>query len=154
LILFYCFVFETGSHDIVLAVLELNIYVDQAGLKLGDLPSSTSWVLGLKVDMMQVELIFFGAGVRALLTECLPSMFISLGDSIPSTTKSICTTPASRQSQENQKVKIILGCLLNLRPAGVNPISEIISKVYLSSFFFFLPSPPWSLMTGFISNYT
>lgn len=40
------FCFETGSHYVALACLELT--VNQAGLKLTDLPASTSQVLGVK----------------------------------------------------------------------------------------------------------
>ena len=48
LLLFVCFwFFETGFLCIVLAVLELTL-VDQAGLKLRNLPASASQVLGLK----------------------------------------------------------------------------------------------------------
>jgi hypothetical protein len=46
--LFVCFVFKTGFLYVSLAVLELTLYVDQAGLVLRDLPASASQVLGLK----------------------------------------------------------------------------------------------------------
>jgi hypothetical protein len=42
-------VFETEFLCIALAVLELTHFVDQAGLKLRNLPASASRVLGLKV---------------------------------------------------------------------------------------------------------
>ena len=45
--LFVCFS-ETGFLCVALAVLELTHSVDQAGLKLRDLPASASQVLGLK----------------------------------------------------------------------------------------------------------